>query len=344
MTQTEIFVGIDVSKAQLDVAVRPTGETWGVPHDDAGLDTVVARLQPLRPTMVVVEATGGWELRLAGALAGAGLPVAVINPRQARAFARATGQLAKTDRLDAQVLARFAEAVRPTPRPLPDEAAQELSALLTRRRQLVDMLTAEKNRLGRAQGPVRAQIRTHITWLERQVTAQDTDISTLIRRSPVWRERDDLLQSAPGVGPVFSTTLMAELPELGTLSRQQIAALVGVAPLNHDSGTLRGLRTCWGGRASVRTVLYMATLVATRCNPVIKAFYHHLLAAGKRKKVALVACMRKLLTILNAMLKHRRPWCPGPAPRATSSAGRGYPSSDGAAIVAPESNTCVAIS
>lgn len=310
MTQTEIFVGIDVSKAQLDVAIRPTGETWSVSHDDVGLDTVVARLQPVHPTMIVVEATGGWELRLAGALAAANLPVAVINPRQVRAFARATGQLAKTDRLDAQVLARFAEAVRPTPRPLPDEATQELIALLTRRRQLVDMLTAEKHRLGHAHGQVRAQIRTHITWLERQITARDTDISTLIRHSPVWRERDDLLQSTPGVGPVFSTTLLAELPELGTLSRQQIAALVGVAPLNHDSGTLRGTRTCWGGRASVRTVLYMATLVATRCNPVIRACYTRLLAAGKRKKVALVACMRKLLTILNAMLKHRRPWCP----------------------------------
>jgi transposase len=310
MTHAERFVGIDVSKAQLDVALRPTGETWSVPHDDAGLDTLVARLQPVTPTIIVVEATGGWEVRVAGALAGAGLPVAVINPRQARAFARATGQLAKTDRLDAQVLARFAEAVRPTPRPLPDEAAQALLALLTRRRQMVDMLTAEKNRLGQAHGSVRAQLRTHITWLERQVTARDTEISTLIRQSPVWRDRDDLLQSVPGVGPVFSTTLMAGLPELGTLSRQQIAALVGVAPLNHDSGTLRGTRTCWGGRASVRTVLYMATLVATRCNPVIRACYTRLRAAGKATKVALVACMRKLLTILNAMLKHRRPWCP----------------------------------
>ncbi len=342
MTLAEIFVGIDVSKAQLDVAVRPTGETWSVPHDDAGVAAVVARVQPLGPTMIVVEATGGWELRLAGALVGAGLPVAVINPRQARAFARATGQLAKTDRLDALVLARFAEAVRPTPRALPDDTAQELAALLTRRRQLVEMLTAEKNRLGRAQGQVRAQIRTHITWLERQVIARDTDISTLIRRSPVWRERDDLLQSTPGVGPVFSTTLIAELPELGTLSRQQIAALVGVAPLNHDSGTLRGLRTCWGGRASVRAVLYMATLVASRCNPVIRACYERLRAAGKAKKVALVACMRKLLTILNAMLKHLRPWCPDPAARATSRYGRGYPGSGVSAIGAPEPNACVA--
>jgi transposase len=310
MTQPERFVGIDISKAQLDVAIRPSGERWAVAHDDVGLDSLVAKLRPLQPTMIVVEATGGWELRLAAALAAATLPVAVINPRQARAFARATGQLAKTDRLDAQILARFAEAVRPTPRPLPDEATQELTTLLTRRRQLVDMLTAEKNRLGQARGQVRAQIRTHITWLERQVTRVDTDISTLIRQSPLWRERDELLQSAPGVGPVFSTTLLGELPELGTLSRQQIAALVGVAPLNHDSGTLRGLRTCWGGRASVRAVLYMATLVATRCNPVIRACYARLLAAGKAKKVALVACMRKLLTILNAMLKHRRPWCP----------------------------------
>ena len=310
MTEPECFVGIDISKAQLDVAVRPSGERWAVPHDDAGLDAVVTRVRPLHPTMIVVEATGGWELRLAAALAAAHLPVAVINPRQARAFARATGQLAKTDRLDAQLLARFAEAVRPTPRPLPDEATQELTSLLTRRRQLVEMLTAEKNRLGQAHAQVRAQIRTHITWLERQLTHVDTDISTLVRQSPLWRERDELLQSAPGVGPVFSTTLLGELPELGTLSRQQIAALVGVAPLNHDSGTLRGLRTCWGGRASVRAVLYMATLVATRCNPVIRACYTRLVAAGKAKKVALVACMRKLLTILNAMLKHRRPWAP----------------------------------
>lgn len=281
MTPVARFVGIDVSKAELEVAVCPTGETWTVPYDDAGLDALVARLQPLAPTMIVVEATGGWELRLAGAVAGAGLPVAVINPRQVRAFARATGQLAKTDRLDARVLARFAEAVRPTPRPLPDEAAQLLSALLTRRRQLVEMLTAEKNRLGPARGPVREQIRSHITWLQRQLTTQDTDISTLIQQSPVWRQREERLQSVPGVGPILSTTLLAELPELGTLSRQRLAALVGVAPLNHDSGTLRGTRTCWGGRATVRTALYMATLVATRCNPVIRACYQRLRAAGK---------------------------------------------------------------
>jgi transposase len=341
MTPTELFVGIDVSKAQLDVAVRPTGEQWAVAHDDAGLDALVARVQPLQPTMIVVEATGGWELRLAGALAAAGLPVAVLNPRQVRAFARATGQLAKTDRLDAQVLARFAEAVRPTPRPLPDEAAQELAALLTRRRQLIEMLTAEKNRLGRARGPVRAQIRTHLTWLARQVTALDTDISTLIRQSPVWRERDALLQTMPGVGPVLATTLLAEMPELGTLSRQQIAALAGVAPLSHDSGTRRGTRCIWGGRATVRTALYMGALVAARYNPVLKAYYRRLLAAGKAKKVALVACMRKLLIMLNAMLKHHRPWNPS---HATTSAEGGYLGSSAQTIVAPEPTVCVTVS
>jgi transposase len=310
------FVGIDVSKAQLDVAVRPSGETWTVAHDEAGLSALVARLRGLAPTLIVLEATGGLEVVLAGALATAALPVAVVNPRQVRDFARSTGTLAKTDRLDAQSLAHFAEALRPQPRPLPDAQAQELSALLQRRRQLVEMLTAEKNRLPLAARRVRPQLQAHITWLQQQITQFDDDLRALVRSSPLWRAKDDLLRSAPGVGPVLATTLVAALPELGTLTRQQIAALVGVAPLNRDSGTFRGRRTVWGGRAQVRTVLYMSTLVAVRHNPVLAAFYQRLRAAGKAPKVALTACMRKLLTILNAMLKHHTRWAPAVAQHA----------------------------
>lgn len=336
MNSTDLFVGIDVSKAQLDIAVYPAGESWTTANDAAGLTALVLRLQQVRPTLIVLEATGGWEIPIAGALAAAGLPVAVVNPRQVRAFAKATGQLAKTDRLDAQVLAQFAAAVHPAPRPLPDAATQELAALLTRRRQLIEMLTAEKNRLGQAAPPVRKDIRAHITWLEKRLARVDDDLTTLIRTSPLWREQDDLLQSIPGVGPVLSRTLLAELPELGTLTRQQIAALVGVAPLNHDSGTHRGKRRIWGGRATVRTALYMGALVASRCNPVLKAFYHRLLAAGKAKKVALVACMRKLLTILNAMLKQRAPWRPPCVDRARTGHPGRYESLGGLAIAVPE--------
>ncbi len=302
-----MFVGIDVSKAQLDVAVRPDGR-FAVSNDDAGIAQVIARLRAGPPTRVVVEATGGLEMPLAGALAAASFPVVVVNPRQVRDFAKATGRLAKTDALDAQTLAHFAEVMRPALRPLPDEQTQALAALLARRRQLVEMLTAEKNRLGSARKPVRKSLRTHITWLERELSHTDSDLAHAIRESPVWREKDDLLRSTPGVGPVLTTTLLADLPELGTLTGKQIAALVGVAPLNRDSGTLRGKRTVWGGRAPIRAALYMAALVASRFNPVIRAFYHRLCAAGKAKKVALTACMRKLLIILNAMLKHRTPW------------------------------------
>jgi transposase len=302
-----VFVGIDVSKAQLDVAVRPDGR-FTVPNDEAGIAQVIARLSAEPPARVVVEATGGFEMPLAGALAAAGFPVVVVNPRHVRDFAKAAGKLAKTDTLDAQILARFAEVMRPELRPLPDEQTQTLAAILTRRRQLVEMLTAEKNRLGSARKPVRKSLRTHITWLERELSHTDSDLAQAIRESPVWREKDDLLRSTPGVGPVLATTLLADLPELGTLTGKQIAALVGVAPLNRDSGTLRGKRTVWGGRAPIRAALYMAALVASRFNPVIRAFYQRLCAAGKAKKVALTACMRKLLIILNAMLKHRTPW------------------------------------
>lgn len=309
MTRVQVFVGIDVSKAQLDVALRPEGR-FAAPNTEVGIAQVLTRLQAVSPTLVVLEATGGLEIPLTGALAAAGMPVVVVNPRQVRDFAKATGKLAKTDALDAQTLAHFAEVMRPEPRPLPDEQTQTLAALLTRRRQLVEMLTAEKNRLASARTPVRKSLRTHITWLERELSHTDSDLAYAIRKSPVWREKEELLQSTPGVGPVVTTTLLANLPELGTLTAKQIAALVGVAPFNRDSGTLRGTRTVWGGRAQVRAVLYMGTLVATRFNPVIRAFYQRLCAAGKPKKVALTACMRKLLIILNAMLKHRTPWRP----------------------------------
>ena len=305
--KTPVFVGIDVSKAQLDLAVRPEG-SLALPHDEAGIAKVVKHLQPLAPTLIVLEATGGLELPLTGALAAAGLPVVVVNPRQVRDFAKAAGKLAKTDTLDAHILARFAEVMRPVPRPLPDEQSVALAAILARRRQLIEMLTAEKNRLGGAQKAVRQSLQAHIAWLKREIAQTDVQLAQAIQNSPVWREKDDLLRSVPGVGPVLTTTLLAELPELGDLTRKQIAALAGVAPLNRDSGTLRGKRTVWGGRAHVRAVLYMGALVATRYNAVIKAFYHRLCAAGKAKKVALTACMRKLVTILNAMVKHRTPW------------------------------------
>jgi transposase len=308
MTTVALCIGIDVSKDRLDLAWRPTGERWTAPNTERGIRTVCRRLRTPAPALIVLEATGGLELPLTGALAAAGLPVVVVNPRQIRDFAKATGRLAKTDALNAAVLAQFAEAVRPEPRPLPDAATQALSALLLRRRQLIAMRTAETNRLETAPAPVRKGIRAHLTWLEGRLTELDEDLARTIRESPLWREKDDLLQSTPGVGPVLARTLLASLPELGTLTRQQIAALVGVAPLNRDSGTFRGSRRVWGGRAHVRAALYMGTLVATRFNPVIRLFYHRLCAAGKVKKVALTACMRKLLTILNAMLKHQTSW------------------------------------
>lgn len=307
-------VGIDVAKATLDVQVRPSDERWSVANDEAGIRTLVEQLRAVAPTQVVLEATGGYELAVVSALAAAALPVVVVNPRQVRDFAKATGRLAKTDRLDAAVLARFAEQVRPEARPLATAEQQELDALLTRRRQLIEMLTAEKNRLGqvfvRGGKQVRKSLKTHIAFLERELRMTDTDLGELVRRSPVWRERDDLLQSAPGVGPVLSRTILAALPELGQLDRKAIAALVGVAPLNRDSGLMRGKRMIFGGRAPVRTALYMGTLTATRCNPVIKAFYQRLVAAGKPKKVALTACMRKLLIILNAMVRQGTRWSP----------------------------------
>jgi len=310
MQAAPIFVGIDVSKARLDIALRPSGATESFPNDETGIRTLVQRLCAVKPLLIVLEATGGIERSAVRALVAAELPVTVANPRQVRDFAKATGQLAKTDVLDAQILARFAEAVRPVLRPLPDEMTLELRALIGRRRQIIEMLTAEKNRLSRAPQRVQKRIATHIRWLQSELERVNEDLDQAIRQSPIWREQEDLLKSVPGIGPVVSRTMLAELPELGSLSRKQIAALVGVAPLNWDSGLLRGRRVIWGGRAHVRTALYMAALAASRRNPVIRDFYRRLRAAGKKPKVALVACMRKLLVILNAILKHRVPWRP----------------------------------
>jgi transposase len=303
------YVGIDVAKDRLDIAIRPAGDLWSMANDAPGIAEVVHQLAQLHPKLVVLEATGGLQMPVAGALATAGLPVAMVNPRQVRDFARATGRLAKTDRLDAQVLAHFAQAVQPTPYALADVQTQDLTALLTRRHQVIEMLTAEKNRLRAPRlESVRQRVQEHIRWLQQELNGLDKDLDHTIRQSPLWREKDNLLRSVPGIGPVVSITLLAKLPELGTLSRRQIAALVGVAPLNRDSGRMRGKRIVWGGRARVRAALYMAALSASRYNPVIKAFYQRLLTAGKAKKVALTACIRKLLTILNAMLKHGTPW------------------------------------
>ena len=302
------YVGIDVSKARVDVAVRPTGQRWVASYDEAGVEELVSQMVDLGPALVLLEATGGLELTLVAALAAAALPVVVVNPRQVRDFARATGTLAKTDALDAAVLAHFADAVRPSVRPLREAETQVLNSLAASRHQVMIMLVSEKNRLGAAISAVRPRIEAHIAWLEQELNDLDEGLRQTLRRSPVWREKDDLLRTVPGVGEQTSFTLLAHLPELGTLNRRQIAALVGVAPFSRDSGTLRGKRTVSGGRSRVRAALYMGALVASRHNPVIRDFYQRLLAAGKPRKVALVACMRKLLVILNAMLKHRVSW------------------------------------
>ncbi len=308
MEQELIYVGIDVAKDRVDVAVRPSGKVWSVSYDEVGVDGLVADLNSLAPEVVIAESTGGLELALVAALAAASVPVAVINPRQARDFAKSTGQLAKTDRLDAQVLAHFGEAVRPPMRALPDADTHALGSVLARRRQVMDILVAEKNRLGRATAEVRPRIQAHITWLEDELGDLDTDLRDRVRKSAMWREKDDLLQSVPGVGQQVSLTMLAYLPELGTLNRKQIAALVGVAPFNRDSGPRRGRRSVWGGRARVRSALYMGALVASRRNPALREFYQRLLDAGKPKKVALTACMRKLLIILNSMMRTGERW------------------------------------
>lgn len=310
MTAPKVYVGIDVAQDHLDVAIRPSGEEWREEHTLDGIGRLVWKLQSHGVHLVVVESTGGLETALVGELAGAGVGVAVVNPRQVRDFARAVGRLAKTDALDAQVLAHFGEATQPEPRPLAEPDTQQLQALVARRRQIVGMLTAERNRVRRASRPVRPGIQRHIEWLEQEREDLDQDLGGFLQESPLWRVKEQLLRSVPGVGPVLTATLLANLPELGSLDRRRIAALVGVAPFNRDSGLWRGRRSIWGGRSVVRAALYMATLVASRCNPVIQRHYQRLLEAGKTKKVALTACARKLLTILNAMVKNGEPWNP----------------------------------
>lgn len=305
-----MFAGIDVSKDHLDVHLRPTGEALRLGNDEPGIARVVARLAAAGPALVVLEATGGYEHPVAAALAAAGLPVAVVNPRQVRQFAGAAGRSAKTDALDAAALAHFAEAIRPPARPLPDADTAALAALVARRRPLIDMRTAERNRLGTAAGAVARDIRDHIAWLDRRLDRADRDLAAAAEASPVWRATDDLLRSAPGVGPVVSRTLLTELPELGGLSGRRIAAPVGVAPVARDSGRHRGERSIAGGRAGVRSALYMAILSAARYNPAVRTFYARLRAAGKAIKVAQVAAMRKLLVILNAMVRDNKPWDP----------------------------------
>jgi transposase len=316
----EVFIGIDVSKARLDWGSAPDiarAEGSGA-NDEAGRLELLGKLQALQPALIVMEATGGLEAPLAALLATSGLQVAVVNPRQVRDFARALGVLAKTDRVDARVLARFAQLIRPQVRPLKSAELSELEAIVTRRRQLVEMMTAESNRKASAHPRIAKQIERHVAWLKKQLDDANDDLDSMIRNSPIMQHKADILLSTPGVGRVTTTTMLSELPELGSLTRRQITGLVGVCPFSRDSGTKRGRREIWGGRASVRATLYMATLVASRHNPVIKAFYQRLRAAGKLPKVALVACMRKLLTILNAMLKAGTPWVPSNPPVSVS--------------------------
>jgi transposase len=309
----EVFAGIDVSKDTLAVGVRPSSEVFEVSHDAKGIDEALARLSRISPALIVLEATGGLETQLAACLAAGGLPVAVVNPRQVRDYARATGQLAKTDRIDALVLADFAQAIRPQARPLKDEATRELDDLITRRRQLVGMRVQEQQRQPHASRVMQKDLKRHITWLDRRIGQIDAELTARLRSSAAWRVKDDLLRSIPGVGPVLCATLLAKVPELGTLDHKALAKLIGVAPLAADSGKHRGARRTWGGRADVRAVLYMATVSALGCNPVIKAFAARLKQTGKEPKVVIVACMHKLLNIMNAMVKNNAPWHPEPA-------------------------------
>jgi transposase len=314
MNAPELFVGIDVSKATLDGSVRPTGQSFRQPNDPDGVAAVAALLLPLRPTLVLMEATGGYELAAAATLAAAGLPIAVVNPRQSRDFAKAINRLAKNDRIDAEVLAHFAQAVRPEPRPLPDAQARSLDALLARRRQLLGMLTMERNRLGACvDAAVRADLETHVAWLLERISRCEKDLDAAVKASPAWREKEGLLRSIPGVGPVAARTMLAALPELGTLTGKETAALAGLAPFDDDSGTRRGMRHIRGGRADVRSVLYMAALSASKYNPALRAFRERLARAGKKPKVALVAVARKLVVIANAVLRSGRPWSLEPA-------------------------------
>ena len=307
-SEAGIFVGIDVSKAWLDIAVHEQETCFRAKNDDQGIADLVVKLKELSPALVLLEATGGFEMLLVAGLAQAGLPIVVTNPRRVRAFAGSTGRLAKTDKLDAKLLAHFAAAVRPPVRTLPTEAEEQLTGWLTRRRQIVDMLTVEKNRLHTVRPALKDDIEEHISWLKEKLSKLDEEINHFVQTTPMWKEKDSILQSVPGVGRITSSTLLAMLPELGKLDRQQVAALVGVAPVNKDSGRKQGKRRVYGGRADVRSVLYMAALSAKKHNPVIKKFYERLIHQGKQKKVALTACMRKLIVILNAMMRTQQPW------------------------------------
>jgi len=308
MVEEETFVGIDVGKQSLDVYVLPSDEHWVQENNQEGIDRLVARLAEIGTSLVVMEPTGGLEMPLAGALVAAGLKVCVVNPSWTRNFARATGQIAKNDRVDAKILACFGKVLKPQARPLKDDLTQELSALMARRRQLTKMLVAEKNRLTTAHRSVRASIEQTVRWLKKMLDDLDRDLDQRIKASPVWSEKQEILLSVKGVGPTLARTILSGLPELGQLSRRQAASLVGVAPYDDDSGLRKGQRHIWGGRAYVRNVLYMATLAAVRFNPRIRDYYQKLLAENKAPKVALVAAMRKLLTILNAMLRDNTVW------------------------------------
>lgn len=311
MATDAVVIGIDVSKRELVLAVHPSGDSWTSPTTPEAIETLMPQLTALTPVLLVVEATAGYEAAFVAACVAAALPIAVVNPRQVRAFARAIGRTAKTDAIDAAVLALFGARIQPTPRALPDAETRALAGLVARRRQLLEMLAAEQHRLTHVStGPIARDLRNHIRWLERRVADVDGDIGGAIERSPVWRVHEDLLRSVPGIGPTTARTLLAELPELGRLDRRAIAALVGVAPFNRDSGQWRGRRAIWGGRTAVRNTLYMAALVASRHNALLRIFYQRLRAAGKPAKVALVAVMRKLLTIVNAMMKDERRWNP----------------------------------
>jgi transposase len=304
-----VFIGIDVSKKTLDVHVRPSGEAWQEANDEKGIAALVERARRLKPALIVVEATGGYETPLVASAAAEKLPIVAVNPKQVRAFAKAIGRLAKTDALDAAVIAHFAEAVKPEVRALPSESSDKLRETLTRRRQLLEMTVAEKNRLPMVrEKKMQQSIANHLSFLKKELAELEEDLDNEIRSSPLWRKKDDILRSVPGVGPGLARTLLAELPELGTLDRKKIAALVGVAPMNADSGTMRGERHIQGGRSQVRTALYMAALVASRFNPKLKSVYGSLLATGKKPKVALVACMRRLLVILNALVRKDEHW------------------------------------
>jgi transposase len=308
LMETKVFVGVDVSKDKLDVAIGSQKDIITFANNQKGVDALLKELRRINAELIVFESTGGYELLAASSLAEAGLPVVIVNPRQVRNFAKATGILAKTDAIDARVIARFAEAVKPDVRPLKDRATSDLTALVTRRRQIVEMIVAESNRLKLANKRNIKDIKDHIRWLEKRLDKIETDIGKRIQNSPIWRCKDDILRSVPGIGPITSAILICDLPELGALSPKKIAMLAGLAPLNCDSGKFKGRRRIWGGRAAVRSSLYMATLAAIRCNPAIKGFYQRLIAAGKCHKVAATACMRKLLIIVNAMLRDQTLW------------------------------------